>query len=147
MRGARTGMLALVTLLAAGCGGASHFADQSRPATPVNVTVYVDNSRVRVSPTSVGAGPVVFIITNQASRAEALIVRPASGGSPLATTAPINPQATSQFTVDFRGRGNYTLTTSTSAAGDASGTGTSIQAASLHIGTSRPNSNNTLLEP
>jgi hypothetical protein len=146
MRRAAVAMLALVTLTIAGCGGGSHFADKSRPPTPVNVTVYIANSRVSVSPSSVGAGPVVFIITNQASRAEALTVRDANGGNPLANTAPINPQATSQVTVNFR-EGNYTLTTSTPASSDASAVGTTVQPASFHIGRSRPNANNALLEP
>jgi hypothetical protein len=89
---------------------------------------------------------VVFIITNQASRAEGLTVRPVGGRSALASTAPINPQATSQVTVDFR-QGDYTLSTSTTAAADATATGTVIQPASLHVGRTRPNANNALLEP
>ncbi len=146
MRRATIGMLALITVTIAGCGGGAHFADKSRPPTPVNVTVFIDNSRISVSPSSVGAGPVVFIITNQASRAEAVTIRPANGGSTLANTAPINPQATSQVTVNFR-EGDYSLTTSTPASSDASAVGTTIQPTSLHIGRSRPNSNNALLEP
>jgi hypothetical protein len=146
MRRARIGLLALVIVGVAGCGGGSHFADKSRPPTPVNVTVYIDNARVSVSPASVGAGPVVFIITNQASRAEALTIRPANGGNALASTAPINPQATSQVTVNFR-EGDYTLSTSTPASSDAAAIGTTVQPASLHIGRARPNANNALLEP
>lgn len=139
-------MLALGMVALAGCGSGAHFADKSRPPTPVNVTVYIDNARVSLSPSTVGAGPVVFIITNQASRAEALTVKPTAGGNALATTAPINPQATSTVTVNFR-QGDYTLATATTAAADAAAGGTSIQPASLHIGRQRPNANNALLEP
>lgn len=138
-------MLALAMGALAGCGGGKHFADNSRPATPVNVSVYIDNSRISVSPTSVGAGPVVFVVTNQASRAEALTLKPAAGGGTVASTAPINPQATSQFTVDFNKQGGYTL--ATRASNDTALTGTTIRSASLHIGKARPNANNALLEP
>ena len=139
-------MLALATTALAGCGGGTHFADKSRPPTPVNVTVFIDNSRISVSPSSLGAGPVVFIVTNQASRAEAVTVKSAGSGGNVASTAPINPQATSQFTVNFR-QGSYTVATSTSASSNAAVAGTTIQPASLHIGKTRSNSNNSLLEP
>lgn len=145
MRGATVGMLALGALALAGCGGGTHFADKARPPTPVNLTVYISNSRVSVSPNAVGAGPVVLIITNQASTAVTLAVRPASGGSALANTAPINPQATSSVSVDFR-PGSYTLDTSAASA-DGLSTGPSIAPASLHVGRSRPNGNSALLEP
>ncbi len=94
----------------AGCGSGTHFADKSRPATPVNLTVYVNNAKVSLSPSSVGAGPVIFIITNQASQAVAVDRAAGPGGAALATTAPINPQATSSVSVDFR-PGAYTVAT------------------------------------
>lgn len=140
MRGATIGMVALLVLALAGCGSAAHFADKPHPPAPVNLTVYINNSKVLVSPSSVGAGPVSFIITNQASRAVALSVRRAAGGATLATTAPINPQATSSVSVDFR-PGDYTVaTTSPLSAGSTS-------PASLHIGPSRASANNDLLQP
>lgn len=143
MRGATIGVVALLMFALAGCGSGTHFADKSRPATPVNLTVYVDNARVSLSPSSVGAGPVMFIITNQASQAVQLTVRPATGGTALATTAPINPQATSSVSVDFR-PGAYTVATSP----PANTLGSSkISPAPLHIGHPRANGNSTLLEP
>lgn len=140
MRGATIGMLALLAFGAAGCGSTAHFADKPHAPTPVNLTVYISDARVSVSPSSVGAGPVIFTITNQASKAVALAVRPAGGGSALATTAPINPQATSSFQVDFHS-GDYTVVPNTNTLG------ASISSASLHIGQSRPSGNNALLEP
>ena len=38
---------------ASSCGGGSTFANKPRPATPVNLTVYINNARVSVSPSSV----------------------------------------------------------------------------------------------
>src|SRR5436189_5456871 len=102
MRAATLGMLACLAFALAGCGSSAHFADKARPPTPINLSVYVNDAKVSVSPNSVGAGPVMFIITNQSSQAVQLTVRPATGGAALATTAPINPQATGSVSVDFR---------------------------------------------
>jgi hypothetical protein len=136
-------MLAVSALAVSACGSSSKGATTPRPPAPVNLTVYIDNSRVSVSPTSVGAGPVAFIITNQASQAESLAVLPAgsAAGQPLANTGPINPQATAQVTVDFSSPGTYSLSTG------GGGSSSSIRAASLHIGSPRANSNNQLLQP
>lgn len=146
MRKATVGIAAL-TLLAAGCGSGAHFANKSRPPTPVDSTVYINNSRISVSPNSIGAGPVVFTITNQASRTETLAFQRVGGGSTVASSAPINPQTTTQVTVDFSS-GNYTITTSGRGGSDAANaTPSSIQAAALHIGPPRQNSNGALLQP
>jgi hypothetical protein len=136
-------MLALTagTTLSA-CGGSKHFANEPRPPAPVNLTVYIDNNRVSVSPSSVGAGPVAFIITNQASNAESLAVLHSGAGQPLANTGPINPQATAQVTVNFS-PGEYSLST---AGGDATG-GSSIRAASIHVGPPRASSDSAVLQP
>lgn len=141
--------VALVAL--SGCGSGSHFANDARPAVPVNLTVYINNARVSLSPASVGAGEVVFIVTNQANKAESLTVHPVGNSSqPLASTGPINPQATGQVSVDISRPGEYSVATAT-----ASGGGTdaalaekrSIAPASLRVGQPRPSSSNTLLQP
>jgi hypothetical protein len=139
------GMLALSALTVAGCGSTSSGATTPRPPAPVNLTVYVDNSRVSVSPRSVGAGPVSFIITNQADQAESVAVLRAGrgAGQSLANTGPINPQATAQFTVDFTSPGVYSLST----AGGDGGTTSPIRAALLHIGAPRVSASNQLLQP
>jgi len=51
MRRTTLAMLALTagTTLSA-CGGAKHFANQARPPAPVNMTVYINDQRVSVSP-------------------------------------------------------------------------------------------------
>ena len=147
MRIATIGIFALGAIAIAGCGGGKHFANNPRPPTPVNLTVYINNSRILVSPTSVGAGPVTFIITNQASQAESLTVQPTSGGASLASTAPINPQATSSVQVNFT-PGTYTVTTNGGGAtAAAQATPTSIRSASLSVGPERENANNVLLQP
>lgn len=137
-------MLAGTALAVSACGSSSPAATTPRPPAPVNLTVFIDNSRVSVSPTIVGAGPVEFIITNQASKAESLAILPAgaSAGQPLASTAPINPQATAQITVNFSSPGKYSVAT-----GGGSGSSSGIRAASIHIGAKRASSDNELLQP
>ncbi len=149
MRRATIGILALGAVSVAGCGGGAHFANNPRPATPDDVTVYINNSRVLVSPNSIGAGPVIFIITNQSNQAQALTIQPSGGGSALASTAPINPQATSSIQVNFKSpNSNYVLTTGTTGATDANNsTPSSIQPANFAITAARPNGNNVLLQP
>jgi hypothetical protein len=132
-----------------GCGGGSStFKNKPRPPAPVNLTVYINNQQVSISPASLGAGPVVFIVTNQATHAQSLQIQPAGSGSPLADTGPIYPQATAQVKVDLSTEGDYSVTTAGaggSAASSAAGTG--IHPATLHIGPPRPNGNNLVLQP
>ena len=143
MRGAAIGVLALIVLALAGCGSSAHFVDKPRPPTPVNITVYVNDARVSISPSSVPTGPVMFVVTNQASQSVQLSVMPAAGSSALATTAPINPQTTSSFSADFR-PGVYTVGTSPTA---NTLSAAKISSASLHVGKSRANGNGVLMEP
>jgi hypothetical protein len=144
MRRRTIGMLAASALAVTACGSTSSGATTPRPPAPVNLTVYVDNNAVSVSPSSVGAGPVTFIISNQASQAESLAILAAgsSEGRPLANTGPINPQATAQVTVNFT-PGTYSLSTG---GGDAAGN-SSVRPASIKIGPPRSSSDNQVLQP
>jgi hypothetical protein len=143
MRRTTIAMLAVSGLAVSACGSSSQGATTPRPPAPVNVTVYVDNSRVSISPTEVGAGAVQFIITNQATDAESLAVVPqgSSGGQPLANTGPINPQATAQVTVNLTTPGDYSVSASNA------GSGSSIQPATLHVGPPRASSSGQVLQP
>lgn len=148
MTGARNtcGVLLLGAVALGGCGGASHFADQARPAVPVNVSVYINDRRVSVSPNAVSPGPVTITILNQSSTAEPLQVAPA-GGSGVTTTGPINPQATDQVTVDLRS-GQYTIGIAPDSSTEAAAaTPTGIMSGLLTVSGSRQTSNNQLLQP
>jgi hypothetical protein len=136
-------MLAVSGLALSACGASSQGATTPRPPAPINVTVYVDNNRVSISPATIGAGAVMFIVTNQASQAESLTIAApgASGGGSLADTGPINPQATAQVTVNLTSRGSYSV-----GASDA-GSGPSLHAATLRVGPPRASSSNQLLQP
>jgi hypothetical protein len=151
MRRTRVGLLALAaTVTVSACGSSKHFANLPRPAAPVNLTVYINDQRVSVSPSSVGAGPVVFIITNQASNAESLDVSSSggSGGQSLADTGPISPQGTAQLTVNLKSPGDYTVRISPSSSTEAAAaTPTGIQPALIKVGSPRPSSNNEVAQP
>jgi hypothetical protein len=151
MRRITNGTLLLAAAALAGCGsGGGHFANLPRPPSPVNMTVYINDQRVSVSPTSVGAGPVVFIVTNQSSQSEGLTVTPAgqTASQPLAQTAPISPQATAQVTVDFQTPGDYVVETSNGAPTEAAASlPAKITPALLKIGPPRPSSSGELLSP
>jgi hypothetical protein len=144
-------MIAVVgagALALSACGSVGGKAASSvRPATPVNLTVYVNNAKVSVSPQMVGAGPVVFIVTNQANTAQSLAISRLGQSHPVATTAPINPQGTTQVSVNFQ-PGDYTVGIAQNGGTDASLTEqSSIRSASIHIGKARANSSGALMQP
>jgi hypothetical protein len=146
----RIGIIVLTTGAVTGCGSSTHFANHPSPPVPVNLTVYINDQRVSLSPSSVGAGPVVLIVTNQASKAESLTVLPAgaSAGQPLADTGPINPQATTQVTVNLNSPGSYTFATAPNASTEAAAAlPTGVRPALLHVGKPRPSGSNQLLQP
>jgi hypothetical protein len=144
-------MLGLSAATLAACGSGTHFGNLPRPASPVNVSVYIDNHRVSVSPSATGAGPVVFIVTNQGSQAVSMTVLPAglSGAQAVADTGPISPQATAQVTVNLRQNTRYVVGTGprgrTEAARATQAGG--IRPAVLRIGNPRPSAKNQLMAP
>src|SRR5947209_11536832 len=96
MRRITIGILGAAVIAISGCGGGKTFANKPRPAVPINLTVYINNSRVSVSPASLGAGPVVLIVTNQSNRTQSLRVQTPGSQQALAETGPINPEANAQ---------------------------------------------------
>jgi hypothetical protein len=146
----RIGIIVFATAVIAGCGSSGHFANRPSPPTPVNLTVFINNQRVSVSPSSVGAGPVVLIVTNQANTAQSLTVLPAgaSAAQPIADTGPINPQATAQLTVNLNTPGAYTVGITPSASTQAAAALPSgVRPAVLRVGHPRPSGSNALLQP
>lgn len=144
-------MLVVAAVTASACGsGGGHFANNPRPPSPVNVTVYINDQRVSLSPSSIGAGPVVFIVTNQASQAVSMrILQAGAAAAPsVADTGPISPQATAQIKVNLNPQTTYKVATSARAANEAAAaTANPIQPALLHIGKQRANASNQLMSP
>jgi hypothetical protein len=127
----------------AGCGSTTQFANNPRPAQPVDLTVYINNQRVSVSPASIGAGPINFIVTNQATSSESLQITGNGLTSPV-TTGPISPQATATVSADLSSPGTYTVTTG---GGGATTSGSGIASTTLHVGSPRASAKNLLLQP
>lgn len=107
--------LALCALLVAGCGSTAplSFKGKSRPSPPVDVSVYVNNQHVLVSPAKIGAGPVLFLVTNQSTQSEDLCVGPAPPHKGCVVYFPtIDPGSTAQTTGEIK-RGKYWLEVNT----------------------------------
>lgn len=150
MRRTSIGFLVASAIALAGCGSGSTFKNLPRPPTPVDLTVYINNARVSVSPDSVGAGPINFIVTNQSTKTQTLAIDDSVNGKPIgAGTGPINPQGTTEVTVDFSHKtGDYSVTTGATGSTDAAlATPSKIRPAALHIGPERANADNVLLQP
>lgn len=144
-------MLTLAAIVVSACGSSGgHFANQPRPPSPVNVSVYINDQRVSVSPASVGAGPLVFIVTNQASQAVSMTILPAGSAAAqsVADTGPISPQATAQIKVSLDPHTTYKVATSATASNEAAAaTASPIRPALLRIGKPRPSASNQLMSP
>jgi hypothetical protein len=125
---------AAVAATVAGCGAGGHFVAATPAASPVDLDVFISNSRVQLSPARLGAGPVLLLVTNQSSRSETLTVNPARG-SPVASTGPINPDSTAQVQVNLTTPGDYALSAERTTP------------ARLRIGPARPGGSGALLRP
>lgn len=140
--------LAVSAAAASACGSNSPYANKPSPPQPVDMAVYIGDSHISVSPSAVGAGPVVFTVTNQSSNSESLkILRTGATGDPLANTGPINPQGTAQVTVSFSSQGDYTLSTSNGTTDASLAAKAPIQPATIHIGPARGHATQQLLQP
>ena len=84
--------------LVAGCGAATRvdFASHSRPASPIDVSVYVGTGGITLDPTKLSPGPVEFDITNQSGKAVSVAVM-ISGGRTLTRSPSIPAGGTAQL--------------------------------------------------
>lgn len=116
------------------------YANNPRPPTPINVSAYISPERVSVSPSSIGAGPIVVVVTNQSRTSQQATFEDEGASSPDShvqqTTGPINPGDTGELKVLVR-RGTYTLRTSSD----------SIAPATVVVGEERESAQNKVLQP
>ena len=109
-----TALIAALALGLAACGGGDdqERSNAPRPPTPINVTAAVDDTEVRVSPARFGAGPVVFIVSNQSSQPQQLTFETdelaGKAGGMRRSTREIAPRSTGELKVDPR-EGSYRL--------------------------------------
>ena len=134
------GGIATTLALVAGCGGGSDYANKPRPPAPINVTAAISNSKISVSPQRFGAGPIVLIISNQSSSAQAVTFETdelgGTQGGNRASSSEIAPGSTGRLTITTR-EGTYSVHTQDDA----------IRAVEVKIGPPRPSGQDKLLLP
>ena len=133
-RSAATLASAIVSVaLVAGCGGGKDFADQPRPAAPIQLNGVINSQGVQISPSNVGAGPVEILVSNQTGAPHTLELN----GSDIATvtTAPIGAGNTGQIQATLK-QGVYTVK-----AGNSHAVVRELKPARLVIGPERQDSN------
>jgi hypothetical protein len=125
--------LPVAGLVGTGCGGGSDFQDKPRPPVPVQLNGVITSSKVSVSPSSIGAGPVVILVSNQTNRSHTLTL----DGPNIAPVrvGPINPLDTGEIQQTLQ-PGSYTVK-----AGSEEAVAKEIAPAHLTIGKPRPDSN------
>jgi hypothetical protein len=125
---------AVSVALLAGCGGGKDFADNPRPAAPVQLNGVINKDGVQISPAHIGAGPVQILVSNQTGAPHTLELN----GSKIAsvTTDPIGAGNTGQIQATLE-QGVYTVK-----AGSAHAVVKELKPARLVIGPERADSNN-----
>lgn len=122
-----------------GCGGEADYANKPRPAAPINVTAAISDKRISISPKKFGAGPVVFIVSNQTGdeRTLTLQTEELGGDKPgiKRSSDPIAPRGTGTLKADVR-EGSYALSTSKGP-----------EPATFEVGPARKSAQDQLLEP
>jgi hypothetical protein len=136
-RGAALLAAGAIGVLAVGCGG-DDFENKPRAPVALELTGVIQEKKVTISPSAVGAGPISIIISNQTPEAHTATLE---GDSVKERVGPINPQdtATIQKTLD---PGTYEVT-----AGSEIAVPKEIAPAELKVGRDRRDSNDRLLLP
>ncbi len=134
--GALASGVASVAVLAGCGGGGKDFADQPRPAAPVQLTGVINKQGVQISPSRIGAGPVIISVSNQTGAPHTLTLDGGTG-APL-RSAPIAPTDVGSIQTTLE-PGDYTVK-----AGSAKAVVKELRPAHLVIGPKRPDSNDQL---
>ena len=121
----------------AGCGE-DDFENRPRPAVPVELTGVIQENEVTVSPSKVGAGPILITISNQTDAAHSITLE---GESVRETVPPVNPLDTATIQKTLR-QGTYEIR-----AGSPRAVAREIRPAQLNIGRPRKSSSDELLLP
>ncbi len=124
---------ALAAALSLASCGEDDFANEPRPAAPVQLTARIGDDDVTVSPQAVGAGIVSITISNQSKEPASLVLEGPTDES-SEEIAP-NNVATIKISLD---EGDYTAT---------AGEGNEQREDVLRVGTERASSSNELLLP
>ena len=131
--------LALVITLA-GCGQPDYNRRPPRPPTPIQITGVITERQVEVSPSHIGAGPIVLIVSNQDGASHTVILE---GEQKREQVGPINPQDTATIQANVQ-QGRYTVRAGSERAVARS---RMISPAELVVGRERPSGEDELLRP
>jgi hypothetical protein len=129
--------LAAAALIGAGCGE-DDFKNEPRPPVPIELTGVIQDDSVTVSPSRIGAGPILITISNQTDDPHTVTLE---GESVTRREGPVDPgdTATIQKTL---APGSYEVR-----AGSERAVAKEIAPARLAIGRERQNSNSDLMLP
>jgi hypothetical protein len=131
--------LALVSTLA-GCGQPDYNRRPVRPPTPLQVTGVITSRQVDVSPSRIGAGPIVLIVSNQDTTSHTVILE---GEQTRERVGPINPQDTATIQANVQ-QGRYTIRAGSERALPRA---QMLEPAALLVGRERPTGEDELLRP
>lgn len=134
----RTATVVIAALALAGCGGGDDFENKPRPPVPLQLTGVITKQKVTISPSKVGAGPVVITVSNQTEQSRTLTL---DGNGIRERVGPINPLDTAQLQKTLK-PGTYTVT-----AGSEKAAARTITPARLVIGKERPSGSGEVLLP
>jgi hypothetical protein len=132
-----TAAVLTVGVVVAGCGE-EDFANEPRPPVPVELTGVVQDDAVTISPSRIGAGPVMITISNQTQHDTTITLEGTSTRTRVGPVAPLDT-TTIQRTLD---PGLYEVR-----AGSKVALRREIRPAELEIGRERRSSSNELLLP
>jgi hypothetical protein len=138
-RGTWAILMAGVMALCAGAGcGEDDFENRPRPPVAVELTGVIQEDKVTVSPSRVGAGPVLITISNQTKAAHTVTLE---GETIRERVGPVNPLDTATIQKTLK-RGSYEVS-----AGSQRAVSREIEPAQLSIGKPRKSSSDELLLP
>ena len=129
--------LAIAAVIVAGCGD-EDFKNEARAPIREALTGVIQNDKVTVSPSKIGAGPVEITISNQTKADHTVTLE---GESIVERQGPVAPGDTVTIQKTLA-KGSYEVK-----AGSEKAVPREIRPAVLRIGKERKNSNNDLLLP
>jgi hypothetical protein len=129
--------LVIAAAIVAGCGG-EDFKNEARAPIREALTGVIQNDKVTVSPSKIGAGPVEITISNQTKADHTVTLE---GESIVERQGPVAPGDTLTIQKTLT-QGSYEVK-----AGSEKAVPREIRPAVLRIGKERKNSNNDLLLP
>jgi hypothetical protein len=137
MGGRGLATFAIAALLLVGCGDEG-FENRPRPPVPVGLTGVIQDNKVTVSPSRVGAGQVTITISNQTDAPKTITLE---GESITQEVGPVQPADTGAITRTLT-PGSYEVR-----AGSSRAMPREIEPATLDIGGERRSSSGDLLLP